>query len=68
MEKAQLLAENLREKASVFTFTEVKHKTGSFGVAEYKKGETTAQLVARADKALYQAKNSGRNLVVVNNE
>ncbi len=31
----------------------------------YRKGEATAQLAARADKELYQAKINGRNLAVV---
>jgi len=67
LDNTRLLAENLREKISVFTFTEVKNKTGSFGVAEFKKGESIEQLVSRADEALYQAKSGGRNRVMVNN-
>jgi len=36
----------------------------SAGVATYVRGEDTGALLARADKALYQAKNAGRNKVV----
>lgn len=39
--------------------------TASFGVAESVPGETIADLVARADDALYEAKNAGRNCVRV---
>ena len=39
--------------------------TASLGVAEWRRGETGADLIARADAALYKAKNSGRNRVIV---
>lgn len=35
--------------------------TASFGVSQVIKGDTVASLVERADKALYQAKQTGRN-------
>ncbi|MBR9986124.1 MAG: diguanylate cyclase [Desulfosarcina sp.] len=35
----------------------------SFGVTNYKKGETAEEFVNRADEALYQSKNTGRNKV-----
>jgi diguanylate cyclase (GGDEF)-like protein len=39
--------------------------TISLGVAYYIDGESPEQLIARADKALYEAKNAGRNRVCV---
>jgi len=39
--------------------------TVSAGVAGYRAGETVAQLVSRADAALYEAKQAGRNCVIV---
>ncbi|GGD84330.1 diguanylate cyclase domain-containing protein [Paenibacillus nasutitermitis] len=37
--------------------------TMSFGVSEYRDGDTASSLIERADKAMYQAKSSGRDCV-----
>lgn len=42
-----------------------KQFTASFGVAEMETGERVDELMARADKALYLAKNSGRDCVKI---
>lgn len=39
--------------------------TGSFGVAAYHNGDTLQDIVARADRAMYEAKKSGKNRVSV---
>ena len=39
--------------------------TVSIGIASFEPGESVHQLVGKADKALYQAKQSGRNQTVV---
>lgn len=39
--------------------------TMSLGVTQFQKGEDLEQLLSRVDKALYQAKSGGRNLVAV---
>jgi PleD family two-component response regulator len=39
--------------------------TSSFGVAELQKGEDVSHLIKRGDQALYAAKKSGRDRVVV---
>jgi diguanylate cyclase (GGDEF)-like protein/PAS domain S-box-containing protein len=38
--------------------------TGSFGVTELQAGDTPETMLRRADRALYQAKDRGRNIVV----
>jgi len=56
-EKCRLLIQNIE-------FTDKKiNVTSSFGVSNYISGETVDKLFLRADKALYQAKNNGRNQV-----
>jgi len=57
------LAEKLRASVDAYEFSIVKHKTASFGVSLYQVGNEINQTVARADEALYKAKNSGRNRV-----
>lgn len=39
--------------------------TGSFGVATFEKGLGPESFIKRVDDAVYEAKNSGRNRVVV---
>ena len=42
-----------------------ERQTCSIGLAEWNHGETVTELVARADAALYRAKNSGRDVLVL---
>ena len=42
--------------------------TISLGIYELKENDNVEDLIIKADKALYQAKNTGRNKVVVNND
>jgi len=42
--------------------------TASFGVAVFNGSESSEEFIARADKALYKAKDSGRNRVVMETE
>jgi diguanylate cyclase (GGDEF)-like protein len=59
------LAQNLRIEVEQFIFDKVKHKTMSVGVAEMQEGVTLDNLISNADKAMYQAKENGRNQVVL---
>jgi PleD family two-component response regulator len=57
-------AERLRERTSAAPFDTVAGPlvvTFSAGVAEYRRGEAVADLLARADAALYRAKDAGRD-------
>ncbi|WP_022662046.1 GGDEF domain-containing protein [Paucidesulfovibrio longus] len=77
MDKAAMVAEELRRDVEDYDFQsrqggkltgDMIHFTVSIGVAEVVKGWNTAQLVEAADKALYLAKRSGRNLVARHTE
>jgi diguanylate cyclase (GGDEF)-like protein len=56
-------AERLRMTISDAEFNIGNTVTCSFGVTEFKKGDTPVSLLRRADKLLYEAKSSGKNIV-----
>jgi len=58
--RALILAEGIRQAVSEYQTLSV---TVSIGVAEHHDGEAIDQLFSRVDKALYVAKNGGRNRV-----
>ncbi len=62
--QAEQFAESLRQTIAENCYVTVQHVTMSFGVSEKMEGDTMDTLVKRADEALYQAKESGRNRVV----
>lgn len=61
---ATALAEKLRAAIEAESFPEAGTVTASFGVAEWKPGEDCDEWFKRVDRALYRAKNTGRNRVV----
>jgi diguanylate cyclase (GGDEF)-like protein/PAS domain S-box-containing protein len=56
-------AEHIRQVIEHHQFLHVDHKTASFGLAELGDGDKINDLIARADQALYRAKQEGRNRV-----
>jgi diguanylate cyclase (GGDEF)-like protein len=63
--EAAELADRLRLVVTKHSFSKVENVTVSFGVAQFQAGENLDDCLKRADDALYQAKNSGRNTVIV---
>lgn len=57
------LAESIRKKIYTFHFTKIKNASASFGVAVFSYNDTQTTLIDKADKALYEAKNDGRDCV-----
>lgn len=69
LEGAKILAERLRTKTEITAIMYQKFSiklTVSIGITEYKPSDTYTSLMDRADKALYHAKNNGRNVVCFN--
>ncbi|NOQ32124.1 MAG: diguanylate cyclase [Helicobacteraceae bacterium] len=59
-----LLAEKLRTTIETHKFFKIEHKTASLGITIYNENDTITTLISRVDKALYEAKNSGRNRTI----
>jgi len=62
IEKAMLVAERLRKVMGGHMFEYIGPVTASFGVAEYREGESRDSFILRADTAMYNAKRT-RNRV-----
>ena len=63
LKAALKLAERIRKSLEQNMDSKVGCVTASFGVAELRPDEGTASLINRADKALYKAKQNGKNCV-----
>jgi diguanylate cyclase (GGDEF)-like protein len=62
---ATQLAEKLRKILAHSNIEIVGNITASFGVAEFLSGDDADKLLGRADRALYKAKDAGRNQVMI---
>jgi diguanylate cyclase (GGDEF)-like protein len=62
---ALALAEELREIIAGAEFPHQLKISASFGVIQYSNENTLSELISRADQALYQSKNGGRNQVTL---
>ena len=65
LEEAREFCEELRIRFSKVEFEKAGHITISIGLSMIQPGDTPASLLKRIDDALYEAKENGRNKVVV---
>ncbi|AFJ01735.1 diguanylate cyclase [Methylophaga frappieri] len=63
VDEAAMLAERLRSHIASIMFNDVGQVTISTGVTQWRTGESRRSMLERADKAMYAAKQSGRNAV-----
>lgn len=66
LEELKTIAEQLRQKIEDTTFEKAIKITCSIGLTELKKGDTAQIIFDRVDKAMYEAKSSGRNRIISN--
>lgn len=64
-EEARIVCEKIRFLISKTAFENVNEVTCSFGLCEYSANMSFDMLINRCDKAMYQAKNLGKNCVSV---
>lgn len=65
IKEAEALIERLREKIASFPLRHERNVTMTFGIAGKNQSDDMTSIVNRADKALYQGKEGGRNTVKV---
>lgn len=62
-QEGENVALKLKTIISNYDFGIKQNVTASFGVSNFKEGDEPDDILSRADKALYIAKNNGRNQV-----
>lgn len=60
---AFFVVDNLRKSVEEYNFKVVGNKTCSIGITQFKDGDTIEEILIRADEALYESKETGRNKV-----
>ena len=64
-DNANVLARRLKQRVEDHEFPTIGHITCSIGVTEIKSDDTFEEAFNRIDKAMYESKNNGRNMITV---
>ena len=64
LETARALAVKLKESIASFDFDKIGNLTCSVGLTAVKEGDNSVIVFDRVDRAMYEAKNSGRNCII----
>ena len=65
IDEAIFVSEKLRSTVENYIFDDIPNITCSIGVAQFHRNDTEKTFFKRADKALYKAKELGRNRVEI---
>jgi len=65
LEGAKIQAERIRKEIADHEFEQVGRVTVSFGLTQYREGDTADSFLKRADEAMYKVKTSGKNRIEV---
>ena len=65
LEKTRELAVQLKQTIAEYKFDKIGNLTCSIGLTTAKKGDNSMVVFDRIDQALYEAKNSGRNCIIM---
>jgi len=63
--QAFILAEKLRTEIANYNFDKIGQKTISLGISQFTSDDTAETLIKKADIALYESKNNGRNQATI---
>lgn len=66
LDEVKGLLNRIKDAVQEKEFKEIGKRTISMGAVSYKHGDTIKSLLNRSDKALYEAKDSGRNQIIFN--
>jgi polar amino acid transport system substrate-binding protein len=62
-----IITKRMKESIQKHVFPKGIQRTASFGITKYRNHDDLNSIIQRADEALYEAKEKGRNRIIINN-